>query len=285
MADPIIGKISVGDGATFTPSVDSDGKLSWTNNKNLPNPATVDIAQAIIDAGTLAPTASPTFTGTVTAADISASGDLAVTGTITGNVTGNLTGNADTATNATNDGNGNEISATYLPFAGGTMTGSIIYDGSGIYALPIKQKYDSAAIRFFGGTDDSSSYLWLFGKNSAGAGRFDLTANDGTNSTLLRGFPNGTLQWGGKNIVVADAGNGYISFTNGIQMCWGAGNGSSSGAGFSFPKAFPDTSGLRVLASALNSNAVTYVNDVTATGFKMYNANSSWCFYFAVRGV
>ena len=35
---PVIGQISVGDGATFTPSVNSAGELSWTNNKNLPNP-------------------------------------------------------------------------------------------------------------------------------------------------------------------------------------------------------------------------------------------------------
>ena len=31
------------DGATFTPSVDADGNLSWTNNRNLENPATVNI--------------------------------------------------------------------------------------------------------------------------------------------------------------------------------------------------------------------------------------------------
>lgn len=30
-------------GATFTPSVDSAGNLSWTNDKGLPNPATVNI--------------------------------------------------------------------------------------------------------------------------------------------------------------------------------------------------------------------------------------------------
>lgn len=31
------------DGATFTPSVDADGNLSWTNNRNLENPPTVNI--------------------------------------------------------------------------------------------------------------------------------------------------------------------------------------------------------------------------------------------------
>ena len=35
---------NVFDGATFTPHVSSDGILSWTNDKNLPNPEPVDIA-------------------------------------------------------------------------------------------------------------------------------------------------------------------------------------------------------------------------------------------------
>ena len=52
-------------------------------------------------------------------------GDLDVTGNITGNVTGNVTGNADTATNATNDSNGDKIDTTYMPIAGGTFTGDV----------------------------------------------------------------------------------------------------------------------------------------------------------------
>lgn len=57
MADPIIGKISVGDGATFTPEINGD-VLSWSNNKNLPNPNSVDIVgatytPAVSDAGVL----------------------------------------------------------------------------------------------------------------------------------------------------------------------------------------------------------------------------------------
>ena len=59
-----------------------------------------------------------------------ASGNLTWDGNITannfiGNVTGNVTGNADTATNATNDGSGNQIDTTYLPLSGGTLTGSL----------------------------------------------------------------------------------------------------------------------------------------------------------------
>ena len=37
-----------------------------------------------------------------------------------------LTGNASTATNAKNDGNGNNIASTYMPKSGGTFTGTII---------------------------------------------------------------------------------------------------------------------------------------------------------------
>lgn len=39
------------DGATFTPSVASDGTLSWTNNKSLPNPTPVNIKGAKGDKG------------------------------------------------------------------------------------------------------------------------------------------------------------------------------------------------------------------------------------------
>lgn len=39
------------DGATFTPSVDADGNLSWSNNKGLANPATVNIKGPKGDSG------------------------------------------------------------------------------------------------------------------------------------------------------------------------------------------------------------------------------------------
>ena len=128
MADSIIGKISVGDGATFTPAVSSDGKLSWTNNKNLPNPETVDLAQAVIDsgAGLFLPVTGGTVTGSVEVTG-GVTGNLTgnVIGNLTGNVTGDVTGNADTATNATNDGDGNKIDTTYMPFSGGTFAGDV----------------------------------------------------------------------------------------------------------------------------------------------------------------
>ena len=35
-------------GATFIPSVSANGVISWTNDKNLPNPAPVNIVNAVI---------------------------------------------------------------------------------------------------------------------------------------------------------------------------------------------------------------------------------------------
>lgn len=51
---------------------------------------------------------------------------LTISGTTTGTFSGNLTGNATTATKATQDGDGNTISSTYLKLSGGTMTGPLI---------------------------------------------------------------------------------------------------------------------------------------------------------------
>lgn len=56
MADPIVGQISVGDGATFTPHIDSDGDLTWTNNKALPNPTAVNIRGPKGERGLVGPT-------------------------------------------------------------------------------------------------------------------------------------------------------------------------------------------------------------------------------------
>ena len=50
--------------------------------------------------------------------------------TVEGTITGNLDGNAGTATNATNDANGNPIASTYLPLSGGSITGDLSVTGT-----------------------------------------------------------------------------------------------------------------------------------------------------------
>lgn len=46
IAGTIVGK----DGATFTPHVAEDGTLSWTNDKELENPASTNLVQAVVAA-------------------------------------------------------------------------------------------------------------------------------------------------------------------------------------------------------------------------------------------
>ena len=91
MADPIVGRISVGDGATFTPRME-DLVLKWSNNKNLPNPpdfdfgtesgfnqvvhALTDIYNDAIEQGTIvAPAVDATLSIVGAAADAKAAGD------------------------------------------------------------------------------------------------------------------------------------------------------------------------------------------------------------------
>ena len=77
--------------------------------------------------------ADGTNTGTGASFDGSGNATIKLPATIKANITGNVsgssgscTGNAATATNATNDGNGNNIANTYMPKSGGTFTGTII---------------------------------------------------------------------------------------------------------------------------------------------------------------
>lgn len=75
-----------------------------------------------------------TITRTVTLLD--ASGNTSFPGTVTAtSFSGKATsaGTADSATKATQDGSGNVITSTYLPVAGGTITGNLRLKGSGNY--------------------------------------------------------------------------------------------------------------------------------------------------------
>lgn len=119
------------------------------------------------------------------------SGDLVVDGQLSGNLTGNVTGTAS----------GN------LPLSGGTMTGDIIL---GIGGQTIKTNGDDGRISLIGGSNDTSSYLNLYGKNHASyPGHFSLTAYDGTNRKSLAGLPDGTLTWANAN-VLTDATVGTV---------------------------------------------------------------------------
>ena len=121
------------------------------------------------------------------------SGDETIAGskTFSSKIVGNLTGNADTATKATQDSDGNQINTTYLPLAGGKMTGGDVY-----------RTVDNSYLAFGGATKYiNGATLILRGKdNQDNAGFFHLNAFNGTIGSSLVGRPDGTLTWRGSNV-------------------------------------------------------------------------------------
>ena len=85
----------------------------------------------------------------------------------------------------------------YLPLAGGVLTGILGFKNSGVN---IRKMADTGTLLISGGVDQTSSTLKLNGKTSSDKG-FALSANDGSTKVDLQGSPNGSLIWGGKNVV------------------------------------------------------------------------------------
>lgn len=86
----------------------------------------------------------------------------------------------------------------YLPLSGGIMTGAITFSSTG---TNIKKSTDDSSTVISGGTDTTSSYLQLNGKNNSSSIGFALAAHDGTTRYQLLGYKNGALLWNGKDVV------------------------------------------------------------------------------------
>ena len=86
-----------------------------------------------------------------------------------------------------------------LSLSGGTMTGGITLTQANL----VKRDKDTSSVSVYGGTESANgATITAYGKeNAVYAGYFALKANDGTSSATLEGRPNGTLRWGGKNVV------------------------------------------------------------------------------------
>ena len=118
------------------------------------------------------------------------------TKTFSSNIVGNLTGNADTATKATQDSNGNQISSTYLPLSGGHMT-----------SFFIGRNVDNSFLNLSGCTDYiKGSMLIMYGENCKDwtGGGFRLIARNSSAINELDGNPDGTLYWSGTVIYGPD---------------------------------------------------------------------------------
>ena len=162
----------------------------------------------------------PTSGGSIT-------GNLTVSGTITGDVTGDVTGNADTATSATNDGDGNEIASTYLPavvgavvaFAGSTSPdGWLLCDGSAVSRTTYAALFAVIGTTY-GSGDGSTTFAlpnltnkFIQGSSTAGtvkaAGLPNISGSIGNFRLASGPAASGALDIGGSEINVASGTSG-----------------------------------------------------------------------------
>lgn len=96
--------------------------------------------------------------------------------------------------------------ANYLPLAGGAMTGN-----------NIKRNVDNSALSLTGATSQSNgAWVELFGKDASGNKNKFLIQAGPNSSSRLTGAPDGTLTWGGAN-VLTDANGGYLPLSGGVM--------------------------------------------------------------------
>ena len=182
---------------------------------------------------------------------------------------------------------------SYLPLAGGTMTGSITRDG-----LLAQNGVSGSNISINGGTGgmNHGGTLGLYDKNhTSDGGCFILRASkDGVNYKDLRGAPDGTLTWMGKSLLgddvittwqSSDKKSWYRKYASGwIEQ---GGYVGASATSVTYPVAFADTN-YCILRTRHTTNGNDIGDDgqnvrsVTTTGFTMSNGYApsygSWWF-------
>lgn len=167
------------------------------------------------------------------------------------------------------------LATTFLPLAGGTMTGEIIRN-----TYVVKNNVDNSYTEYLSGKDETSSYIVLYGKSHPNSpGRINIRANNGTNNSYLTLDPNGSATWGGHQLErVTSSGSNYIRFESGLQIVWGKVNvAASSIFTYTYPVAFKETpiiaTGLRW---ASNNEQVSIQDDSTTSArFNLTNAGTN----------
>lgn len=176
----------------------------------------------------------------------------------------------------------------YLPLTGGALSGKIVFnqaDGIG-REIPSEHIVLSGGRRFLDGAS-----LALFGKdkNDARAGGFEIyNFKDESTLSVLQGFPNGSLLWGGKEVErVNTISHNYIRYESGLQFCWGGAdippNHFNTVANLPVPYA---NTGYIILAKYTDANAVPSVSvavgnnkSPSAFGIAAANPQYSWNHY------
>ena len=100
----------------------------------------------------------------------------------------------------------------FLPLAGGTLTGSIKWETHGLAGAST----DHLTIQAGDTWNDRGAYIFLMEKNAASnAGDFAIAACDGTNTTILRGTPAGSLLWGTATVAMVSDLSSYLPLSGG----------------------------------------------------------------------
>ena len=129
----------------------------------------------------------------------------------------------------------NTIKSTYLPKSGGTITGKLYFTGSHI--INNKAGGEIRIVCDSEGTTVGRPALILFEKgNTSYPGYFYLRSANSSTSCDLVGKPDGTLTWGGNNVITSKGGytvNGNLNIkgsnyaglqTSNTSVTWGVGS-------------------------------------------------------------
>jgi len=114
---------------------------------------------------------------------------------------------------ATGDKNGNDITATYLPLAGGTMAGNLSMDGNTVYLYGYSGATSSASISGnAAGCYVSSTNGWTLTSGSA----YGKLHNDGSNWVFDTSYNNGVkIPNGPKTLAALGDFSGFVSLASG----------------------------------------------------------------------
>lgn len=177
-----------------------------------------------------------------------------------------------------------DAAALYLPLSGGTMSGDIRFVNNAY----ITRTTDAGTLALYAGSgSNTGGELVLYGKDTGYfPGEFQLRAKDGVNTQTLRGNPDGTLTWAGKNVACfanfSSGASGYARFTNGLQFCWGYDNipESNKNSGKAITYALPFSSVPRLMLSLRPGSAhtscdtlIAYPNSSTGATIYLNNPN------------
>lgn len=146
----------------------------------------------------------------------------------------------------------------YLPLSGGQLT-----------SADLSRNVTTSHLQLRGGTTIlNGAYLSLGGKDfDARPGAFYMVARNAETGHALTGSPDGSLTWGGKNIdVIESQGDGWIRYSNGLQICWFTANNTNSGwqgySNVSYPIPFANDDVFITFCNRTDVNSSTNMHEI-----------------------